>query len=219
MRIEHGAACDWMAVRGAGVVCRGAGSDLLGLPDCSARVYSGRRPGLHHVHRPSAAGSVADVHAGHLREGGEVLSHVPEISGAFTVAGFSQAGNAPNRADYLREPEAFRGAQRRAAHAPRQLFSDCAGRLFGIPGALVVPFNPPAVQGLGQFGGFQFELEDLGRNSLQTIANTANTLVAQGNAGKELTGLVHAALRQTIRNIWCASIARRRRACRCRSAR
>jgi HAE1 family hydrophobic/amphiphilic exporter-1 len=32
-------------------------------------------------------------------------------------------------------------------------------------------------------------LEDLGRNSLQTIANTANTLVAQGNAGKDLTGL------------------------------
>ena len=53
----------------------------------------------------------------------------------------------------------------------------------------MVPFNPPAVQGLGQFGGFQFELEDLGRNSLQTIANTANTLVAQGNAGKDLTGL------------------------------
>ena len=53
----------------------------------------------------------------------------------------------------------------------------------------MIPFNPPAVQGLGQFGGFQFELEDLGRNSLQTIADTANQLSAKGNSSKELTGL------------------------------
>ena len=46
-------------------------------------------------------------------------------------------------------------------------------------------FNPPAVFGLGQFGGFTFELEDLGRNSLQTLAATANKLAAEGNAGKE----------------------------------
>jgi len=58
-----------------------------------------------------------------------------------------------------------------------------------IPGAIVVPFNPPAVQGLGQFGGFQYELEDLGRNSLQDIANAANQLVAQGNSSKEVAGL------------------------------
>jgi hydrophobic/amphiphilic exporter-1 (mainly G- bacteria), HAE1 family len=45
------------------------------------------------------------------------------------------------------------------------------------------------VQGLGQFGGFQFELEDLGRNSLQDIANAAYQLVGQGNASKEVTGL------------------------------
>src|SRR3989475_12957763 len=61
--------------------------------------------------------------------------------------------------------------------------------LSAISGALVVPFNPPAVQGLGQFGGFQFELEDLGRNSLQAISETANKLVAQGNGSKDVTGL------------------------------
>src|SRR5262249_4121633 len=61
--------------------------------------------------------------------------------------------------------------------------------VMSIPGAIVVPFNPPAVQGLGQFGGFQYELEDLGRNSLQDLANAANHLVAQGNAGKEVVGL------------------------------
>jgi hydrophobic/amphiphilic exporter-1 (mainly G- bacteria), HAE1 family len=61
--------------------------------------------------------------------------------------------------------------------------------VMGIPGAIVVPFNPPAVQGLGQFGGFQFELEDLGRNSLQDLANAAYQLVGRGNTSKEVTGL------------------------------
>jgi hydrophobic/amphiphilic exporter-1 (mainly G- bacteria), HAE1 family len=118
----------------------------------------------------------------------QVLAKVPEISAAFTVAGFSQAGNAPNRAIIYANLQPFdqrKGDQHSAAGVIQRL----RGPLFGIPGALVVPFNPPAVQGLGQFGGFQFELEDLGRNSLQIIANSANTLVAQGNAGKDLTGL------------------------------
>src|SRR4029077_10936330 len=61
--------------------------------------------------------------------------------------------------------------------------------MMGMQGALVVPFNPPTVQGLGQFGGFQFELEDLGRNSLQTISQNANALVAKGNASKGVAAL------------------------------
>jgi hydrophobic/amphiphilic exporter-1 (mainly G- bacteria), HAE1 family len=118
----------------------------------------------------------------------QVLSKTPEIEAAFTVAGFSQAGNAPNRAIIyanLLPFEKRKGDQ----HGAAAIIERLRGPLFGIAGALVVPFNPPAVQGLGQFGGFQFELEDLGRNSLQTIANTANTMSAQGNAGKDLTGL------------------------------
>ncbi len=118
----------------------------------------------------------------------EVLAKVPEINGAFTVAGFSQAGNAPNRAIIYANLLPF-DQRKGEAHGAAAIIQRLRGPLFGIPGGLVVPFNPPAVQGLGQFGGFQFELEDLGRNSLQTIANTANTLVGQGNAGKDLTGL------------------------------
>jgi hydrophobic/amphiphilic exporter-1 (mainly G- bacteria), HAE1 family len=117
-----------------------------------------------------------------------VLAGVPEINGAFTVAGFSQAGNAPNRAIIYANLQPFE-VRKGDQHSAAAVIERLRGPLFGIPGGLVVPFNPPAVQGLGQFGGFTFELEDLGRNSLQTIANTANALVAQGNAGKDLTGL------------------------------
>src|SRR5580692_151007 len=118
----------------------------------------------------------------------QVLASEKDISAAFTVAGFSQAGNAPNRAIIYANLQPF--DQRKGdAHSAQAIINRLRGPLFMIPGGLVVPFNPPAVQGLGQFGGFTFQLEDLGRNSLQTIANTANTLTAQGNATGKLAGL------------------------------
>ena len=118
----------------------------------------------------------------------QVLAQEKDISAAFTVAGFSQAGNAPNRAIIYANLQPFE-KRKGDAHSAQAIINKLRGPLFMIPGGLVVPFNPPAVQGLGQFGGFTFQLEDLGRNSLQTIANTANTLTAQGNASGKLAGL------------------------------
>jgi HAE1 family hydrophobic/amphiphilic exporter-1 len=118
----------------------------------------------------------------------EVISRDPEIDGVFSIVGFGAAGSAPNQAILyanLRPFEQRKGAAHTAAAAIERL----RGSLSGVSGALVVPFNPPAVFGLGQFGGFQYELEDLGRNSLQGVAETANKLVAQGNASKQVTGL------------------------------
>jgi hydrophobic/amphiphilic exporter-1 (mainly G- bacteria), HAE1 family len=116
------------------------------------------------------------------------LSQQPEIMGVFALPGFSFFGSAPNRALIFSNLRPF--AERQGEeHSSAAIINRLRPALFGIPGALVIPFNPPAVQGLGQFGGFQFELEDLGRNSLQAIAAAANNLVAQGNASKDLVGL------------------------------
>jgi HAE1 family hydrophobic/amphiphilic exporter-1 len=118
----------------------------------------------------------------------EVISRDPEIDGVFSIVGFGAAGSAPNQAILyanLRPFEQRKGDAHTAAAAIERL----RGSLSAISGALVVPFNPPAVFGLGQFGGFQYELEDLGRSSLQGVAETANKLVAQGNSSKEVTGL------------------------------
>jgi HAE1 family hydrophobic/amphiphilic exporter-1 len=118
----------------------------------------------------------------------EKLSHVPEIDGVFSVAGFSFTGSASNRAMMFASLKAFADRPGQE-HSAASIIGRLRGEMFGIPGALVVPFNPPAVEGLGSFGGFTYELEDQGRNTLQTIADTANNLVAQGNASKDLAGL------------------------------
>jgi HAE1 family hydrophobic/amphiphilic exporter-1 len=118
----------------------------------------------------------------------KVLTGVREIDSVFSITGFSFSGSAPNRGILFASLKPFQ-ERKGDEHSSAGVIARLRGQLFGIPGALVIPFNPPAVQGLGQFGGFQFELEDLGRNSLQSIADTANKLVAQGNSSKTLAGL------------------------------
>jgi hydrophobic/amphiphilic exporter-1 (mainly G- bacteria), HAE1 family len=113
---------------------------------------------------------------------------IPEVEGVFSVGGFSFTGSAPNRALVFLPLKSFE-ERKGAEHSAAAVLSRLRGPLMGIPGAFVIPFNPPAVQGLGQFGGFQFVLEDLGRNSLQGIADTANQLVAQSRGSPDITGL------------------------------
>jgi hydrophobic/amphiphilic exporter-1 (mainly G- bacteria), HAE1 family len=118
----------------------------------------------------------------------KVLAGVKEVDSIFSITGFSFSGSAPNRAIVFASLKSFQ-ERKGDEHSSAGVIERLRPQLFGIPGALVIPFNPPAVQGLGQFGGFQFELEDLGRNSLQGIADAANQLVAKGNSTKTLAGL------------------------------
>ena len=118
----------------------------------------------------------------------EAVAHVPEITGAFTVVGFSFSGSASNRAMVFLNLADFKD-RKGSGHSGPDVVARIRGPLMAIPGGLVIPFNPPAVQGLGQFGGFTFQLEDLGRNTLQSLADTANQLSAAGNGTGKLAGL------------------------------
>ena len=118
----------------------------------------------------------------------EVISRDPEIDGVFTVVGFGAAGSSSNQAMLYANLRPFEN-RKGDVHSAAATIGRLRGSLSAVSGAIVVPFNPPAVFGLGQFGGFQFELEDLGRNSLQSISETANKLAAQGNASKDIVGL------------------------------
>ena len=66
----------------------------------------------------------------------------------------------------------------------------------------MLPFLPPAVQGLGQFGGFQFEVQDQGSHTLEELANATQDLIRQGSARKDLTGLYTHVTPRTIRSSW-----------------
>ncbi len=50
-------------------------------------------------------------------------------------------------------------------------------------------FEPPAIQGLGNFGGFAFELQDLGRNTLADLDRVAHQIIGASRQDKKLVGL------------------------------
>jgi HAE1 family hydrophobic/amphiphilic exporter-1 len=54
-------------------------------------------------------------------------------------------------------------------------------KLAAIPSAQVLAFNPPAVQGIGSLGGFQYELEDPGNGGFGPLTATATKLIDAAN--------------------------------------
>jgi HAE1 family hydrophobic/amphiphilic exporter-1 len=113
---------------------------------------------------------------------------LPDIEGTFSVVGFGFSGSASNRAIVFVPLTSF-DERKGDAHSAAAVLDRMRKPLAEIQGAMAVPFNPPAVQGLGNFGGFTFEVLDLGRNSVQQIADATNGLIGQGNMSGTLTGL------------------------------
>ncbi|HXX14170.1 MAG TPA: multidrug efflux RND transporter permease subunit [Candidatus Eremiobacteraceae bacterium] len=117
-----------------------------------------------------------------------ILDNESDINGAFSVVGFSFAGSAPNRALIFANLRDFR-ERKGKQHSAAAVLARLRPKMMGLPGGLVVPYGPPAVEGAAQLGGFTFELQDLGRHNLQTLASTANQIVFAGNQNKDLAGL------------------------------
>ncbi|MFZ1918660.1 MAG: multidrug efflux RND transporter permease subunit [Terriglobales bacterium] len=118
----------------------------------------------------------------------DITRNFPEVEGTFSVAGFSFAGSAPNAGLVFLTLQPY-SKRKGAEHNAAAILNRLRGPLFGISGAIVIPFEPPAVQGLGEFGGFQFELQDQGGHTLQDLDKTTHDLMRAGNERKDLAGL------------------------------
>jgi HAE1 family hydrophobic/amphiphilic exporter-1 len=119
-----------------------------------------------------------------------ITKNIPEVLGTFAVAGFSFGGATPNAGIVFLTLQPYEKRKGRE-HTAAAIIERLRGPLSGISGAIVIPFEPPAVQGLGEFGGFQFELQDQGTHTLQDLDKTTHDLI-RGSAErkeKDLTGL------------------------------
>jgi HAE1 family hydrophobic/amphiphilic exporter-1 len=110
----------------------------------------------------------------------------------FAIVGFSFAGSASN-AGMMFVDTSPSGEQHGKWPATAVILKDVGPKLqmlmFAPNGGLVQAFEPPAVSGVGSFGGFQFMLQDQGGNTLSDLDRVAHQLVAAGGAHKELTNL------------------------------
>ena len=119
----------------------------------------------------------------------KILRADPDVFGTFAVPGFSLSGGSSSNYGLIFAPLNPIEERRAKGHAVSDIVARVAPKLFSVPGAIVVPFEPPAINGIGSFGGFQFELQDLGRNTLQDIDNVAHQIVAGSRQRQDLTGL------------------------------
>ncbi len=118
-----------------------------------------------------------------------ITKNVPEIQGTFSIAGFSFGGSAPNAGLVFLPLRAYEQRKGRD-HTAAAVLNRLRGPFFGISGAVVIPFEPPAVQGLGQFGGFQFEVQDQGNHTLQDLDKVTHDLASSCVGRKDLAGLI-----------------------------
>ena len=118
-----------------------------------------------------------------------ILRADPDVFGTFAVPGFSLSGGSSSNYGLIFAPLKPIDDRKGKGHAASDIVARVSPKLFGVPGAIVVAFEPPAIQGLGSFGGFQFELQDLGRNTLQDIDTVAHQIVGASRQRKDLTGL------------------------------
>ena len=110
----------------------------------------------------------------------DIMKQHSEVEGTFAISGFSFGGSAPNRALIFVPLKPY--SQRKGdTHNATAIVNRVRGPLLGISGAIVIPFLPPAVQGLGNFGGFQFEVLDQASHSLADL----DKVVAAGNSRRQ----------------------------------
>jgi HAE1 family hydrophobic/amphiphilic exporter-1 len=117
-----------------------------------------------------------------------ILKKQEEVSAVFAVNGFSLMGTGSNKATMFVRLKPFDerpGEEHSAMAVIQRVFRPFST----ITGAIVMPFLPPPIQGLGRFGGFQFEVLDQSGGDIEKLATATNTLVAQGNRTPGLTGL------------------------------
>jgi HAE1 family hydrophobic/amphiphilic exporter-1 len=101
-----------------------------------------------------------------------IVTTQPEVDGDFNVMGWNFTGVAANHGIQF-VPLRPWGERRGAAHGLDAVIARVQSAFSRIPGAQIYAFNPPPIEGLGLYGGFDFELEDHQNHGLPALYGKA----------------------------------------------
>jgi len=122
-----------------------------------------------------------------------IIAANPDVAGSFSIMGFSMSGGSSNAGMAfvnLKPSDERRGKGHSTAEVVADLTPKLGSLMFAPNGGLVALFQPPAVQGVGSYGGFTFMLQDTGKNTLSDLDRVAHQIVGASRASKDLTGLL-----------------------------
>ncbi|MEA5513666.1 efflux RND transporter permease subunit [Nodularia sp. UHCC 0506] len=109
------------------------------------------------------------------------LLQIPEVVGTFAVGGFSFSGSTANNGIIFTTLKPW-GERSRPDQTVQAIIGKLRGKLFAIPEARIFPVNPPPIQGVGNFGGFNFQLQDRrGSSSLDSLVQSMGQILGRAN--------------------------------------
>ncbi len=111
-----------------------------------------------------------------------ILNKYPEISIVFEPNGTQFGINAPNRALMFVSLKPWNERTTAAASADG-VIQRLGPQFRAITAAKVLAFNPPAIRGIGNLAGFQFELQDQDNVGIPALTTAAGKLI--GAAGQD----------------------------------
>lgn len=120
----------------------------------------------------------------------EIMQGIPEISSRFVATGLGFDGNSPARGFFyctLKNWEERNDSKRTVQALVGRINGEFAQK---IPNAIVAAFNLPPIQGLGQFGGFEFQIQDRssGRLTIDSLVANTQEIIAKANQNKAIDG-------------------------------
>ena len=134
------------------------------------------------------AGASLEYTGNMARQAEQIIMKDPDVLALFSVMGFSFSGAASNQGLMFARLKPFEDRPG-PEHTVQAVLGRVGGQLFGIPGAVIVGFPPPAIQGLSRFGGFEFQVLDQTGTDISNLANGTGAVVRAGNQSKLVRGL------------------------------
>jgi HAE1 family hydrophobic/amphiphilic exporter-1 len=123
-----------------------------------------------------------------VKQAEQVLRNMPEMQNIFGVAGFSLGGSSPNQGVLFCMLKPF-DERRGDEHSAKVVVGKLFGAFSEIPGATVIPFLPPSINGLATFGGFTYQLLDQSGGPIDDLQAAAYQLIGSGSKTPGVTGL------------------------------
>lgn len=116
-----------------------------------------------------------------MRQVEKEILQIPEVVGTFAVGGFGFSGSTANSGIIFTTLKPW-DDRSRPDQSVQAILGNLRGKLMSIPEARVLPVNPPPIQGLGNFGGFVFQLQDRrGTSGLETLVQSMGQLLGRAN--------------------------------------
>jgi HAE1 family hydrophobic/amphiphilic exporter-1 len=142
-------------------------------------------PGYFLIQVQGPAGASLEYTGEIAKRAEEIILKDPDVMALFSVMGFSFSGAASNQGLMFARLKPF---DERVGddHSVQAVLGRISGPLFGIPGAIVVGFTPPAIQGLSRFGGFEFQVLDQSGGDINRLSQSTQSIVGAGNRSPKL---------------------------------